>query len=168
MRARTAQKRLPILSYLLWPVFIVYLLCVFSLLIFKCLPFSINIGLAPVFAPSPRQTSMFNLEVLSSIRLFLDAGRYGMADRHILMNLLGNLLIFTPYGLLLPLILRHRLANLTCFFSGLCCILSIELVQLITGLGIWDIDDILLNTAGLVLGILLAWLPVHALQLHRQ
>lgn len=70
-------------------------------------------------------------------------------------NLLGNLLGFVPFGLLLPLAIpwfRHGIKML-----GAIILLSAgyETIQLLTGLGVADIDDILLNTAGAVLGYLL-------------
>ncbi len=67
-------------------------------------------------------------------------------------NLLGNLLGFIPFGILLPLTLpwfRHpvKMFGAILLVSG-----GFEMIQLLTGLGIFDIDDLLLNTAGALAG----------------
>jgi glycopeptide antibiotics resistance protein len=70
-------------------------------------------------------------------------------------NIWGNLLGFVPFGILLPLFLpwfRHLFKML---LAGFCLSLGFEMTQLITGLGIWDVDDLILNTAGVVGGYLL-------------
>jgi len=72
--------------------------------------------------------------------------------------LAGNVLVFTPLGLLLPTI-WPRLASLwRIALAGLCVSLAIELAQLAVSLalGAWyrmsDVDDVLLNVAGVLLG----------------
>lgn len=69
-----------------------------------------------------------------------------------LRNLLGNILLFVPMGILLPLVfpgLRRvrRIAVTTLVIS-----LALEVVQLVTGLGVFDVDDLILNVSGAVLG----------------
>lgn len=67
-------------------------------------------------------------------------------------NILGNIISFIPLGFLTPIVLkRHRtfVRNiLICFIS----IVGIEAFQLITKVGYFDIDDILLNTIGYFIG----------------
>jgi glycopeptide antibiotics resistance protein len=70
-------------------------------------------------------------------------------------NLLGNLLGFVPFGILLPLAIpwfRHaaRMIAAIVLLS-----LGFETTQLVTGLGVFDVDDLLLNTAGAVGGYML-------------
>jgi glycopeptide antibiotics resistance protein len=70
-------------------------------------------------------------------------------------NLLGNLIGFVPFGILLPLFwpwFRHGVIML---LSGFFLSLGFETTQLLTGLGVWDVDDLLLNTAGTVIGYIL-------------
>jgi len=70
----------------------------------------------------------------------------------VFLNIAGNVLAFMPLGFFLPLVSEHKMA----FWSILCtsCALSvaIELVQLITKVGTCDVDDVLLNTLGGILG----------------
>jgi glycopeptide antibiotics resistance protein len=70
-------------------------------------------------------------------------------------NLLGNLIGFIPFGILLPLFwpwFRHGVKML---LAGFMLSLGFETLQLLTGLGVWDVDDLLLNTAGTVAGYVL-------------
>ncbi|MBS2968726.1 VanZ family protein [Metabacillus sp. KIGAM252] len=70
-------------------------------------------------------------------------------------NLLGNLAGFIPFGLLMPVMVK-KLRNiwfmllLSFLFS-----LALEIIQLSLALGVFDVDDLLLNTAGGVFGYLL-------------
>lgn len=140
-----------------WLCFLLYLCCVFSLLLFKTLPFMQPQQLSPYLTLlDPQVGKAFNLKPLHSIRLFSQILEPGGPHFHLaLLNLLGNLLIFLPYGFLGRLLLRNK-GHFRLFFSGLFCILLIEFLQLLTGIGVWDIDDILLNTLGLILGLILA------------
>ncbi|MBE1537507.1 VanZ family protein [Actinomadura algeriensis] len=86
-----------------------------------------------------------------SLRFYLDRPA-GEA----LVQIGGNLALFAPLGVLLPLVAKRlrgplRLAVLTGLFS-----LAIELVQGAFVLGrAFDIDDVILNVAGVVLAYLL-------------
>ncbi|MEG1858988.1 MAG: VanZ family protein [Christensenellaceae bacterium] len=72
-------------------------------------------------------------------------------------GILLNLLMFIPYGFLLPL-LSKRLGSISkVLLSGFLFSLAIELSQLLNHRAT-DIDDLLMNTAGAVVGYLLyAW-----------
>ncbi len=75
---------------------------------------------------------------------------------HCLINLVGNVVMFIPAGWLLPRIFP-RFRRFWKFL--LCCavsILLIEVFQLFTLLGSFDVDDIILNLIGMILGYL-AW-----------
>lgn len=74
--------------------------------------------------------------------------------RHCLINLVGNVVLFIPAGYLLPRLWKS-LRNFFAFL--LTCTLSIclvELLQLVTLLGSLDIDDLILNLFGMILGYL--------------
>ncbi|MDR6726092.1 glycopeptide antibiotics resistance protein [Paenibacillus amylolyticus] len=67
--------------------------------------------------------------------------------------LVGNILIFVPLGILLPLLLKKPSYTKTMLIS-LGIIVSIETIQFVTCLGIADIDDVLLNMLGSTIGYL--------------
>lgn len=71
----------------------------------------------------------------------------------IVINILGNIILFVPLGIYLQLLLRNKKV----WKSSLIIFLTtsiVELAQLIFGLGKFDIDDIILNCLGGLIGIL--------------
>lgn len=94
-----------------------------------------------------------------NLRPFREIKRYwkylGRADRMgmiALLNIVGNILAFVPFGIFVPLLSDGKCQFVAVFFSTFCMTLSIELLQLITKVGTFDVDDILLNCVGGVLG----------------
>ena len=66
-------------------------------------------------------------------------------------NLFGNVLIFVPFGFFMPMASRYRSFFLTLFYSfGVS--FFVECFQLVTRVGSFDVDDMLLNTLGGVIG----------------
>ena len=91
-----------------------------------------------------------NLTPGYTIRSMLEKGSHGQK----LINLAGNVLIFAPLGLLPPLLwrrLRHLWAAVGLSAAVSCLI---ELLQLFFGRSV-DVDDVILNTLGGLLGYLL-------------
>ena len=66
-----------------------------------------------------------------------------------------NILMFLPYGLLIPLILPSMRNPFYCIGIAFMGSISLEIMQLITGRGYCQIDDIVSNTAGAFLGYML-------------
>ncbi|MFB7221275.1 VanZ family protein [Streptomyces sp. NPDC056227] len=68
----------------------------------------------------------------------------------------GNLLLGVPFGILLPILVPRRLRMLRMVLLTVTVMVVIELVQgaLVTGRA-FDIDDVILNTSGALLGYLL-------------
>ena len=71
-----------------------------------------------------------------------------------LLNLVGNIVAFVPFGFFLP-ILYPRCRNFlyTVFFSFEVS-LAVETIQLVSKVGSFDVDDMLLNTIGGAMGCL--------------
>ncbi|MCP1102637.1 glycopeptide antibiotics resistance protein [Aequitasia blattaphilus] len=69
-------------------------------------------------------------------------------------NLAGNILIFLPFGFFLPMASRYRSFLITLLYSFLLS-LCIETLQLLTMIGSFDVDDLMLNTLGGMLGYLI-------------
>jgi glycopeptide antibiotics resistance protein len=65
-------------------------------------------------------------------------------------NLLGNLLLFAPMGLFLPCIFKKMDKFWKYLLSILFLSIAVESLQLITGSGKCDVDDLILNLAGAV------------------
>ena len=68
-----------------------------------------------------------------------------------LRNIILNILLFIPFGYLLPVHLP-RLRWWQVILLGLAFSLTIELLQLITKLGYADVDDLINNTLGAAIG----------------
>jgi len=68
-----------------------------------------------------------------------------------MVNLIGNIVPFMPVGLLAPLVFQSiswRKALVIGIFTGLTC----EVMEVAFHAGIFDIDDLILNTFGVVAG----------------
>lgn len=73
-------------------------------------------------------------------------------------NLFGNLIGFVPFGMLFPLLFRRMRHLILTTLAGFGLSLLYEYIQVKTGLGFFDVDDLLLNTAGALAGYILFWL----------
>jgi len=73
---------------------------------------------------------------------------------HFFENFLGNIFLFIPLPFVLVLFLPFKNLKLILITSILTSIL-IETIQYVLEIGIADIDDILLNTTGALIGILI-------------
>lgn len=72
--------------------------------------------------------------------------------RHAFVNLAGNVILFVPLGALLPSVWKQLQSLFLTLLSAASLILLVEAVQYVTGLGSCDIDDLILNLVGVVLG----------------
>ena len=68
-------------------------------------------------------------------------------------NLLGNVLIFLPFGFFMAMASKYRSFLSTVIYS-FALSLTIELSQLFMKVGCFDVDDLLLNTIGGMLGFI--------------
>ena len=95
----------------------------------------------------------YNLELFREIKRFI-IYREQLGAFAVFANLAGNILIFVPYGFFISVASRERGFFRTLFFSmGLS--LCVEIIQLFTRVGSFDVDDILLNTIGGVFGYII-------------
>ena len=72
-----------------------------------------------------------------------------------LYNVLGNVLLFIPLGFGIPLLFKNhnKLGKIT--FYGFAASLSIESLQYLTRTNFTDIDDVIFNTFGAILGFII-------------
>ena len=108
-----------------------------------------------------------NLIPFVTIRQFVVAQQNGyLNDDIIFQNLAGNLLAFVPWGFGLPVLSARLRRWIRALLVSAAFILGIELIQMVTGFGIFDVDDILLNLAGAAAGFAL-WRMTRAIQNRR-
>lgn len=85
-----------------------------------------------------------------NIILFKEIKRYPVGSKLFIKNTIGNILLFIPYGLYISYHLKISKLFII-LLLGVCYSLLIEIIQLKMG-RVFDIDDILLNTVGCIVG----------------
>jgi glycopeptide antibiotics resistance protein len=130
-----------------WKIIFVTYICL--LLIFVVVKFNGSIDRI-ISIKENRSTGAWNYNLIP----FHSMIRYlqNITDSYAYTNILGNILPFGPLGFLIPIIFkkyRRFVKTISiCFIS----IIGIESFQFVTMLGFFDIDDILLNTLGCIIG----------------
>lgn len=81
-----------------------------------------------------------------------------------IVNILGNLILFVPFGLLYPLLFPNYSDWKKTLLISFLFTLFIEASQLVFNVGIFDIDDILENVFGSMLGFYLYVISSHQLK----
>ncbi|WP_410511697.1 VanZ family protein [Paenibacillus sp. BR2-3] len=93
----------------------------------------------------------YNLVPMKTIKQYIIHREHFNFDTWV-KNLFGNIVLFIPMGLFMP-VLNQRLGKIFIFIGAAAAILFlVELVQLLTRVGSFDVDDIILNTLGAVIG----------------
>ena len=93
----------------------------------------------------------YNLVLFQEIRRFW-VYRERVGYLAAFLNLAGNVIGFLPFGFILPVIGKRMKNGFLVTVCGFCLSLFVESMQLIFKVGSFDVDDILLNTIGGVLG----------------
>ncbi len=119
-----------------WVVFVLYLVFLFKLLL---------------FSRAPGSERSVNLVPFATISDYLSSSSAGVR-RFAIGNVLGNVVVFVPLGAFLPL-LRRRIGTRTNLLVVIGTSVAVEIVQGVFGLGAADIDDVILNTLGGLVGI---------------
>lgn len=135
-------------------LFAIYILVVMSITIFPIIintQRTIDVSATINFVPFKETINSFNSLLDSFSTLF--------AIKLFLVNVLGNILLFTPLGFLLPIV-NSNINNIRPIFKiSLIATISIELIQFITSLSggfrVTDIDDVILNILGGLFGFLI-------------
>ncbi len=96
-------------------------------------------------------TYRYNLVPFQEIHRFI-AYRNSVTLWAFLLNLIGNVFVFVPIGFLFPMIGKREVGLIRAMASALGLSLCIELLQLVTRVGVFDVDDLILNTLGGAIG----------------
>ena len=99
--------------------------------------------------------NMSNFIPLKSVYIFLTTpflSAFVVVD--FLKNVVGNIVIFIPWGFFIPFYFKNLRTSKPFVIITLIALLLIESVQLFTMLGIFDIEDIILNLVGAYIGFL--------------
>lgn len=103
------------------------------------------------FGRYPYTDYSYNLVPFATIRHFLNIDQFNTNTW--VINLFGNIGVFIPFGILLPAACLKQ--GLKAYGIFLIALIALELAQLISKRGSLDIDDILLNSLGFLIGYLI-------------
>ena len=125
-----SKKKLVLYQELLMLVFIIYILCLFHVVTFQDVNYGNN-----NFIP------------------FKEIFRYNIGTSKFIKNILGNIIMFVPYGFFASYYLKNRKVS-TVIILSLIISFTIEFVQLYIG-RVFDIDDVILNIIGAIIGYII-------------
>ena len=94
---------------------------------------------------------------------FKEILRYEFGSKYFIWNVVGNMVIFVPFGFIVSYILDSKKIGKPLFLTFIAS-LTIEFVQMYIGRS-FDVDDILLNCIGGILGFLL-YIAISAIRKH--
>ncbi|MBQ2800692.1 MAG: VanZ family protein [Lachnospiraceae bacterium] len=131
------NKSEKLIKALAWIIFTIYIIMLFYFMFF-----SERYGRTIIHSDYN-----YNLELLREIKRFWNY-RELLGLESVVVNLAGNVAGFIPFGIMIPFLSKKRrnfflVTLLTLEFS-----LLIEVTQLVTKAGSFDVDDLLLNTLG--------------------
>ena len=95
----------------------------------------------------------YNLSPFREIRRFIVYADL-LGPMAVISNLFGNIVIFMPFGFLVPILGRKKRNFWFTSLLSFALSLTVECIQLVTRTGCFDVDDIFLNTIGGMLGYL--------------
>lgn len=84
---------------------------------------------------------------------FVNYKYFGM--KLLVINILGNVVVFMPFGLLLAALTKAKYKFFEVLYYSVMLSTAIEAIQNLTKVGVFDVDDIILNTIGGILGYLI-------------
>ena len=91
-----------------------------------------------------------NFVPLKTIKMYIRY--YDLPGLRSFANLFGNILIFIPVGIMLPVVHRVSQNPFIMLMNSFIFVLGIEIFQLFSAFGAFDVDDIILNCFGVLLG----------------
>ena len=127
------QKPIILYQELMTLLFMIYVLCLFYVVTFQDVSFN-----------------------SSNLVVFHEMFRYEIGSQLFIKNVLGNMLLFIPYGFFTAYYLKLKKPYLILALSLLVS-LTIEITQLLIG-RVFDVDDIILNVTGGFLGFYLYYI----------
>lgn len=128
-----SKKPLILYKELLYLISIIYIMCLFYVVTFQDVSWS-----------------------TSNFTLFKEMFRYEFGTKLFFHNVIGNMLMFIPFGFLISYFLKLEKPYSIIILSFITSV-TIEVTQLLIG-RVFDIDDIILNVIGGLIGFLLFYI----------
>ena len=137
-----------------------YIALLFKVIILKYMPFSVfadEFMESPIWHLIPRPFEQCNFIPFKTINLYINS--YGSINKNITINnLLGNVLLFLPLGVMMRLYFPEKIKGFVLLVAGMLLSFTFEIIQYVAGVGIGDVDDVILNTLGLAVGLIIGYL----------
>lgn len=124
------HKKFQLHKEMIYLISIIYILCLFHVVTFQ----AVNYGTSN-FVP------------------FKEIFRYSFGSHKFIKNIVGNIMMFVPYGFLASYLLKNKKFSVILILTTVAS-LTIETVQYYIG-RVFDVDDIILNLVGGILGFLM-------------
>ncbi len=99
----------------------------------------------------------YNLIPFTEIMRFVKYRDYIGFD-NVMLNLLGNVIAFVPFGALVRFVINRSVRWYEVVLYTFCFSLSVELLQLVAKVGSFDVDDLILNTLGGLIGYIVYYI----------
>ena len=129
---------------------VLHILIIISFVVYLAalLYFTIGKSSAVMINGEYRRLNLVPFKTISTYMTLLSAGRQGVA----VLNLVGNIILFMPMAVYLPYFFKFLRKFWKDMIAVLVLIILIEIVEYVTGRGSLDIDDVILNLIGGVIG----------------
>lgn len=142
------QKRTP------WKIWLKLFFAVYILFVIKVIIFKYPIEQLRAIAATWQRSVILeglgtaNFIPFKTIKMYIDyAYKLNSVE-----NLAGNILVFVPLGFLLPMLSDECRQFYAVMLNSFAFVVGIEIFQLFSAFGAFDVDDILLNCLGAALG----------------
>lgn len=144
-----SHKNKEVFRFLLWILFIVYM-----------------VGLTYFLFFSERFGRVMGGEYHYNLRLFREIRRYivyrkAFGTMNFMINIVGNVVAFMPFGFILPAISPKNRKFLNVALLSFELTLTIETMQLILQVGTFDVDDMFMNLLGGIIGYMIFYVGYH-------
>ncbi|MDO4566743.1 MAG: VanZ family protein [Oscillospiraceae bacterium] len=150
--------------------FAIYILLILTFTLFDD-AFGRNEENSFIFSPEASLSEILasvNLTPFKTIKLYIRGVARGLVPPvDFAVNMLGNLLAFAPMAFFLPLLFESQRKWYRTALSSALAVCLIELLQLVFQKGSCDIDDLILNVAGVILFYFIFWTRRAALLIDR-
>lgn len=137
------RKNRKILHVFSWILFTIYLVVMVYFLFF-----------CEQLGRVPSDEYRYNLKPFTEIKRYLNYIQE-LGYFYVILNLAGNVICFMPLGFVLPVLSNRKWGIFRITFVSFLASVLVELIQLVSKLGSCDVDDIIMNTCGGLLGYIL-------------
>lgn len=125
-------------------IFVMYILLLLFLTVFRVQYFPWQIHIV-------KNRPLSDINLVPLIQTFKLAQGESVLD--FMYNLYGNILWFVPFGFMFPMVISKKIEFRTVVISGMFFSILIEVLQFLLMTGVSDIDDVIFNTVGTIIGV---------------